>query len=377
MRTPFYAKPAAIIVFVLFLSSCKKSGPSLCDCKPDDYIGTVSVFSGGLNDPRGLKFGPDGYLYVAEGGIGGADSTTCVQVIPPVGPYRGSKTGSRISRINWDGTRATFVDNLPSSQTSPAEGSLISGVADVAFINNTLYALLAGAGCSHGVSSIPNGVIRINPDKSWKLIADLSSYLMTHPVKNPNPGDFEPDGTWYSMIDVGGNLFAVEPNHGELDKITSKGNLSRVIDISASQGHIVPTAMIFHDGHFYVGNLNTFPIAGKSSIYKISLGGDIQVVATGFSTILGVEFDKAGGMYVLENTTGKPFPTPGTGDIIRIDPRGGRSTIASGLNLPTALTFGPDEKLYVSNWGFGAPAGAGEILQIDISCTKNNNELNK
>jgi hypothetical protein len=374
MRTPFYAHLGTILVLVLFLPSCKKSGPPFCNCQPEDYVATVSVFSSGLNNPRGLKFGPDGYLYVAEGGIGGADSTTCTQVVPPVGPYRGSNTGSRISRIKWDGARSTFVDNLPSSQTAMGE---ISGVGDVAFIGNTLYALLAGAGCSHGVTSLPNGIIKINPDRSWKLIADLSAYQMSHPVKNPEPGDFEPDGSWYSMLNVGGDLYAIEPNHGELDKVTPKGHISRVIDISASQGHIVPTVMVFHNGYFYVGNLNVFPIAGKSSIYKISPGGSISVIATGFSTILGIDFDKAGGMYILENTTGNPFPTPGTGDIIRIDPSGHRSAIVTGLNLPTALIVGPDEKLYVSNWGFGASAGGGEILKIDITCAKKVHGLDK
>ena len=31
----------------------------------------ISVFASGFNNPRGLTFGPDGDLYVAEGGLGG------------------------------------------------------------------------------------------------------------------------------------------------------------------------------------------------------------------------------------------------------------------------------------------------------------------
>ena len=55
------------------------------------------------------------------------------------------------------------------------------------------------------------------------------------------------------MISLGDHLFSVEPNHGELDEMSLDGSIHRIIDISAFHGHIVPTAMTFHDGNFYVG----------------------------------------------------------------------------------------------------------------------------
>src|SRR5881398_3836090 len=81
----------------------------------------VTVFATGLDNPRGLKFGPDGNLYVAEGGPGGSNSTAglCEQVPSPVGPYTGARTGGRISRITPGGQRSTVTDSLPSSQTGP------------------------------------------------------------------------------------------------------------------------------------------------------------------------------------------------------------------------------------------------------------------
>jgi len=42
----------------------------------------------------------------------------------------------------------------------------------------------------------------VNPDGTWTLIADLSAFQQAHPVANPEPDDFEPDGTWYSMVAV-------------------------------------------------------------------------------------------------------------------------------------------------------------------------------
>jgi hypothetical protein len=328
----------------------------------------VSVYASGFNNPRGLKFAPDGNLYVAEGGAGGSMSTVglCTQV-PDVGPYTGGFT-ARISKVAPDRVVTTVVDHLPSSQTIAALGSLTSGVADVAFMGNSLYAIMAGAGCSHGLAGTDNTVLRVNPDSTTTAVADLSVFQKANPVANPNPGDFEPDGTWYSMIAVRGTFYAIEPNHGELDAISMGGQVRRIADISDIQGHIVPTALA-SDGHdFYVGNLDTFPIKdGSSKIMKITPGGSITTVFIGFSDILGLAFDSKGRLYVLENTTGNPFPTPGTGKILRVNGKNDYTEIATGLMLPTAMTFGPDGNLYVSNWGFGPPpVGIGQVLKVTV-----------
>ena len=63
-------------------------------------------------------------------------------LVPGPGPYSGGFT-ARISKIDANGNRTTVADGLPSSQTNPQLGSLASGVADLAFIGNTLYALIA------------------------------------------------------------------------------------------------------------------------------------------------------------------------------------------------------------------------------------------
>jgi len=355
-------KFGTITSIALLFASCQKStdlaDKSLSSKSNEEKLSVaVTVFAKGLQNPRGLKFGPDGYLYVAEGGRGGTHTTDCKQVVAPVGPYTGRNTTGRISKISSTGERTTVTADLPSSQTSPAIGSLISGVADVEFIRDTLYALLAGAGCSHGVTGLPNGIVRVTSDGSWKLIANLSAYQKSHPVANPNHADFEPDGTWYSMTRKDGDLYAVEPNHGEIVKVTTSGEISRVIDVSATEGHIVPTCITKNNGNFFVGNLLPAASNGSANIYKVTPEGQISIFASGFVAVVGVLFDNQNRLYVLENATG-------VGDIVRITPPNKSEIIASGLNSPTAMTFGPDGNLYVSNFGFGAGAGEGQILQI-------------
>ena len=343
---------------------------------------TFTVYASGLNGPRGLAFGPGGDLYVAEAGTGGTNSTgdACEQVPPPVGPYTGGAT-ARISKVARDGTVTTVASGFPSTQDT--FGDRI-GVADVVFMDGTLYALVAGGGCSHGNPNSPTGIAQVNRSTgNWTLIADIGAFLKAHPARYESADDFEPDGTLYSMIAVDGVLYTVEPNHGQVFAVSKGGKIRQVIDISASEGHIVPTSIAERHGNFYVGNLNLFPIDPQwARILTIARGGfDDDTVPgfdadghgyhivnskAGFTTIVSVKFGPDGLLYALELSDAPGNPTPGVGKVVRVKHSGDIEEVVTGLVVPTGMTFGPDGRLYISNFG-AAPPGLGQILRFDIA----------
>jgi hypothetical protein len=328
------------------------------------------VLAAGLDGPRGLRFGPDGNLYVAEAGTGGPRQTVgvCTQVPVPIGPYGGGDT-ARISMIRPDGSRTVVVDHLPSTNLAPPASDNTIGVADIAFIDGELYALSAGGGCSHGNPDSPSSVIRVDRDTGTSTqVANLSEWVMTHPAAIIEPDDFEPDETFYSMIAVKHKLYVVGPNHGQLVEVTREGAIRQVIDVSASQGHIVPTAVIFHAGEFQLGNLGTFGSApGTSMVLDISRSGRILNSADGFTAIVGLSY-RHNQLYALQLTT--PLTslltgeTAGMGKVVRLDPSGSVEDVVTGLTLPSAMTFGPDGDLFISNFGTGSPPGSGQIVRV-------------
>ncbi|MEI2693092.1 MAG: ScyD/ScyE family protein [Anaerolineae bacterium] len=135
----------------------------------------VTTFASGLVYPRGLKFGPDGALYVAEAGSGGATESmgNCEDYTSMFVPYHTGMT-ARVSRIGPDGVRSTVVDNLPSAQDKFGD---VIGASDVVFVNQTLYAVSSGGGCSRGFANSPAGIVKVNSDGTSDMLADLERVL--------------------------------------------------------------------------------------------------------------------------------------------------------------------------------------------------------
>jgi hypothetical protein len=344
----------------------------------------ATVYATGLEFPRGLKFGPDGDLYIAEAGSGGTVSTvgTCTQVVPPIGPDHGGLTG-RISKVDRSGNRTTVASGFPSMVAAQGD---VEGVADVAFLNGALYAVTAGGGCSHGNASSPNVIARVDTKSgSWKAIVNLSQFVKSHPALYTDSADFEPDGVFYSLIAYDNRLYTLEPNHGQLFSTSASGDIREDLDISMQQGHIVPTSVAVNNGKFYIGNLGLFPITPDSSKvmsfnigacpwpFLIGLGCDdesqklrLSGSRAGFTTVVAVDFGPDGLLYVLELQNAPGFPgAPYLGDVVRLNRAGNIESVATGLSGPTGMTFGPDGYLYVSN--FGAIPGDGEILRISVN----------
>ena len=96
---------------------------------------SVTTYATGLTNPRGLAFGPDGNLYVAEAGIGGEQTPADIDPDCPVNvniysPFTAGYSG-RVTRVLADGTTETVVDNLPSITDNTGASF---GPTDVAFV---------------------------------------------------------------------------------------------------------------------------------------------------------------------------------------------------------------------------------------------------
>jgi glucose/arabinose dehydrogenase len=325
-------------------------------------LGTATVFATGMRFPRGLKFGPDSRLYVAESGIGGdhKTDTICAQD-PNFGPFQSGPT-SRVTSFDLRGNRTVVVDQLPSSVDIYGE---TFGAADVAFLGKTLYIVTNGSGCSQAVEYANNGILRLNGDGTLTQINDLSAWTQNNPVANPPCCDYDAEGVWWTLNVSHGVLYTNNANTGDFLRVTPDGNTTRVIDISNTEGHNVPTA-VAQNGNFYIANLGLFPITpGSSSLYRLLPNQRLMKMFDGLTAVIGMVF-MDGKLYALETSTAADNPLPGSGKIVRVSDSGELTDVLTGLSFPTAITAGPDGALYVSEFGYGPDPMAGRILRVRL-----------
>ena len=315
-----------------------------------------------LDNPRGLTFGPDGALYVAEAGrggpseeqggtcgINGAGETACV-----------GNTGG-VSRL-FKGRQTRVASGLPSAA---AGGFGATGPQDIAFLGRGGACLTIGLGGTPEFREAlgPGGqdlgtLMQMSASGKVKVVADLLAHEI---AENPAGGlvDSNPFGVAVTnggcaVADAGGNSLVRILKNGTTETLASFGGRPTAFTDT------VPTGVtIGPDGAYYVGQLTGGPfMPNAATIFRVEAGQAPEAYLTGFTTITDLAFGPDGSLYVVElgALVGEP------GRVVKVAPDGTRSLVVTGLFFPMSVAVGPDGALYVSVGGI--LPGAGQVIRV-------------
>jgi hypothetical protein len=339
---------------------------------------TVTPVMTGLDNPRGLAFGPEGALYVAEAGRGGPGPCIVLRGAPQCYGATG-----RVSRY-WHGAQSEYATGLPSYVTAagPDTGTA-TGPHDISMLGRGNALVAIGWGADPALRSTPPSAVwqqfgrlaRVVGSGNWRLREDIAAYEAAAnpdpPILESNPyGDLVLPGRTV-VADAGGNdLLQVRPN-GAISTLavfpsrtTTPQHPSCLFPGFPPFTDSVPTAVtVGPDGAYYVGELTGAPFcAGSANVYRVVPGEAPTVYCGGFTTIIDLAWGPDGALYVAQHSNGPVFfATPG--NVVRVGPGCSKTTVTPPLNRPGGLAFGPDGKLYVSI--NSNQVGVGQVVRID------------
>ncbi len=322
---------------------------------------TITTVMTGLDNPRGLAFGPEGALYVAEAGRGGSGPCPVLRGAPQCFGLSGA-----VSRL-WRGTQERVASGLPSMATPAGEAT---GPHDISFQGRGGAYVTMGLGGDPTTARALFGdegqffgtLLHVSASGHWTVDADVSAY---EAVANPDQGVV--DTNPYGILAKPSERIVTDAGGNSLLRVRASGDISTIATFpSRAQGlgtDAVPTSVVVGpDGAYYVGQLTGAPFTpGAANVFRVVPGSAPTVFAAGFKTILDIDFGPNGDLYVLENASGAFFSGPGR--LIRVAPNGTRTVIVDTLNRPTSVLVGDDGAIYVSN--FGTSVGIGEVLRIE------------
>ena len=372
---------------------------SIFGCFAALTYGQVTPVATGLNNPRGLAFGPGGVLYVAEAGLGAGNGAG------GVGIGLGF-TGSVAEIRDLASPHPTFTRIITSlASSADAEGTV--GPDGVSPLGNGNISIIMAESTSATQASNPNvppaileqfgRLLQASQSGNWKPVADVGDFDYAWAGQNANQpwapmGQF-PDANPYAVLSLPGHQYVADAASNTIDEVKENGSV-RIIAFVPNPllpigpgGALVPVSDSVPtcvaqgpDGFLYVGTLafgaNMATGQAESKIYRINPDStsifltDADVWAVGFHPITGCGFG-LDAFYVTEFFTAG-FGTPG--DVIRValnpdGSAGARTPMGVGaLIAPNGFAAGSNGSIYVSNFSVfpGVNAGpVGQVVRVD------------
>lgn len=327
----------------------------------------------GLDNPRGLAWGPEGALYVAEAGRGGPG--VCVPLPDGPGVRCYGATGA-ISRL-WRGQQERVVTGLPSLAGQPA-GDTAAGPQHISFQGRGGLYVTVGCGCNKTTATgqLLDGLgfgylLHVPASGEPKALVDLAGY-----EASANPDGALIDSNPYGLLALPGHRLVTDAGGNSLLDVAANGDVSTIATFPRVSPpgpfglrDAVPTDVVVGpDGAYYVSTLTGFPFtAGSATVYRVVPGQAPTAYAWNLTMLTDLAFGADGSLYVLQHASGIPgvgFPFAGPGAVLKVQPGGGGTStlVAGGLPRATGLVIGGDGALYVSV--NGASAGNGAVWRI-------------
>ena len=389
---------------------------------PSVQAATLTTIVDGISNARGVSFGPDGSLYVAEPGIGGNGNcqpspSTLFQ------PICAGNSGSLV-KVAPDGTKQRLLNNFESLAEQPS-GNQGAGIQDIQFDSQGNAYLLTGFAGYPGNRDLetlnlgsqfpipPLQLATFPPSTADKVLntpllaqlyqVDLNTgslnsifdFAKNEITKNPDKGDIVTNP--YDLTINGDSAYVVDGGGNTAYKIKLDGSKSEAIAIPKNTisksdlppglqlppglleelpgGEIaiqsVPTGgAIGPDGALYVGEYTGFPYPeGKSRIFRIGEDLKPEVFLDGFTHITDLTFDDKGDLLVLQFSDTSQLGGDITnlpGSLIKVAPDGTRTTLVAagqGLDSADGIDISADGKIYITNRGVGPRRG--EVVRVD------------
>jgi hypothetical protein len=335
----------------------------------------------GLNNPRGITFGPDGALFVAESGRGGAGPC---QAGPEGGEVCFGRSGS-ITRIK-NGRSYRIVTQLPS--LASRAGTEAAGPSDVGVDRHGKLYFTVGLGGPPSLrKEVPalRGMAKLYKNTRYgpSAVADIGAYEQRVNPDGISPPDTNPQG----LAVVGSSQFVVDAGGNSLVKVNDRGRISTVatfrvrsVLMPAVPGNppgvpppgkpidmqAVPTAAVIGpDGAWYVSQLTGFPFpVGGARIFRVVPGHRPTVYATGLTNVIDLAWGPDRKLYALEITKNGLLSGDETGALLRVNRRGPHKVVASqGLRAPGGVAI-RGKYAYVTNCGICA--GTGSVVRVPL-----------
>lgn len=357
----------------------------------------ATLIAEGLWNPRFVRRGQDGTLYITEQGLGGDEvisqpetgvteaegspvpgATPVTEATPePEGsPSTRGYTG-QLSMIAPDGTQTVLVEGLASYSDGVGAHGVALGVGEV-------YYAVGGMAVQMGLEPLDgeNTIFRyVLETGELSEIAELGTFEVEN---NPDGADVNPNlymidhGPEGNLVvaDAGGNtIFNVDIASGAFDlagvvpEVTELGDNVDMSQVMGS-GQAVPTSVVVgQDGTVYIAVLREAWPADVPSILTMDDDGMFSPFETDVPLAWTVAMAQGpdGNLYASQLFGEMTEQGPGPGSVVRIGPDGTVEPVVEGVMMPHGLTFDPEGNMFltINTMMSGPNAPAGMVIRMD------------